>query len=86
MTYIRPKKKTHVVLPFAMDPKILKSTVGFLKKFFFLNRSLEEKKCIKAFKTEKYRPKEGVEKKRKKKRFPTDRPMFWHLKGNTTFF
>ena len=30
---IRPLKQKDVVLPFATDPKILKSTVGFLKKF-----------------------------------------------------
>ena len=33
----------------------------------------------------KYRPKEG-DKKKTKKTFPTDRPMFWHPKGNATSF
>ena len=36
---------------------------------------------LKAFKIEKNQPKEGEENK-----IPTDRPMFWHLEGNTPFF
>ena len=43
----------------------------------------------KKFKFEKYRPKEDdikKSKKKKKKTLPTDRPMFWHPKGNTTSF
>ena len=56
--------KKDVVLPFATDPKILKSTVGFKKKlpvmFFREKKYLMNKKiCFKAFKTEKYQPKEG---------------------------
>ena len=39
------------------------------------------KSKFRAFKTEKYQPKEGD-----KKKILADRPMFWHLKGNTTSF
>ena len=50
-----------------------------------------EKICIKAFKTEKYRPKDGVKKKVFKSFFfflkISDRPTHvWHLKVNTTSF
>ena len=61
-------------MPFATDPKILKSMVGFFLKFF-------REKNIKEVKTEKYQPKEG-----EKKKILTDLPTFWHLKGTTTYF
>ena len=60
-------KKKNVILPFATDPKILKSTVGFKTKTnypFFLRE-----KNVKAFKTEKYQPKEGRKKSKTKKDF-----------------
>ena len=48
----------------------------------FLEKKMNTKIFIKALKTRKYQPKEGERKKvLKKKRFSTDRPMFWHLKG-----
>ena len=56
------------------------------------NIPFEEKNVLpgKAFKTEKYQPKVGVLNTKKKKNLnsdrPTDRPMFWHLQGNTTSF
>ena len=61
---IRPTKK-YVVLPFATDPKFLKSMVGFKNKIK-INQFFKKKKCIEAFKTEKYQPKEGVKERRKK--------------------
>ena len=64
---IRRLKKKKFVLPFATDPKILKSIVSFLIFFFFFTVLLE-KICIQAFKTEKYQHKEGGKKKRFKKK------------------
>ena len=74
---IRPEKKD-VVLPFATDNKNLEIYSQLLLFLIsFCNCSFLEKKDIKAFKTEKYRPKEGGEKRgRKEKDYrPTD-PCF----------
>ena len=55
--------KKDVILPFATDPKILKSTVVFKKKK--IKTIILEEKNIKALKTENYQPKEGGKKRKK---------------------
>ena len=76
-------KEKDVVLPFATDPKILKCTVGFSPQIFFY-RFLEKKNVFKHIQYWEISAQRGSKKKvvqKKKKRFPTDRPMFWHLKA-----
>ena len=66
-----PPKKKEVILPFGIDPKILKSMVGFKTVSSFFPLFFLEKNVLKHSKLRKYQPKEGVKNKKDK---ISDRP------------